>query len=393
MECIACGSELVMEPDLHGARCQGCGMRYPLDALRGMHGSSCQIAQAAPPAAVEAELSGLQPVVVQGAGTLAASPAAPEELPSDEARPALDGWKTSIGLSILGCIFANIVCSLPYATYAGWIITIIYGLSTIIYVIAVYPSFFSAGPLLTSPGAISFFNCFFGGYVFGPLWNTNLTKRKKGISHLVDLAIMALGVGLLAFALISADVHGTADLEGAEPAGVLAESVENPLDRIDEAHGGSWSDDRTVWRSHDYWCRGSIDSTIDAAMDKAKECLREMGLTEAESVSVMRNLASAEPVITQTHAASAPVRSERQTDIGRAEDHLHMCPITPRGTERVAITQTRSSEFICDDRGFILSFYVWKSFYVNEEDGSVKEGWNEMSRCGFEIAQASSSGA
>lgn len=392
MECIACGSELVMEPDLHGARCQGCGMRYPLDALRGMHGSSCQIAQAAPPAAVEAELSGLQPVVVQGAGTLAASPAAPEELPSDEARPALDGWKTSIGLSILGCIFANIVCSLPYATYAGWIITIIYGLSTIIYVIAVYPSFFSAGPLLTSPGAISFFNCFFGGYVFGPLWNTNLTKRKKGISHLVDLAIMALGVGLVAFALISWDPHGTVDLEGVAPTEMLAESVENPLDRIDEAHGGSWSDDHTIWRSRDYICNGSIDSTtIDGAMDIARECLREMGLTEAESVSVMRSLASAEPVITQTHAASASVRAGRQTDIGRAEDHLHMCPIVPRGTEPVAVTQTRSSEFICDGRGFILSFYVRESFFVNKEDGSVKEGW--MSRCGFEIAQASSSSA
>lgn len=62
----------------------------------------------------------------------------------------------------------------------------------ILYALRSYPSFFSKKSKLRTNAETSFLNCFFGGPIFGPLWNASLTKQKKGSSHIVLTFIYAL---------------------------------------------------------------------------------------------------------------------------------------------------------------------------------------------------------
>jgi hypothetical protein len=117
--------------------------------------------------------------------------------------PALDQWKTSVGLSILGLAaaylsalitsyIANTSNSLALVIFV-LIMSILFLVFELIYVLIVYPSYFKETPFLTNPSAISFLNCFCGGIVFGLLWNSGLTNGKKGIAHIV-YAVLIISV-------------------------------------------------------------------------------------------------------------------------------------------------------------------------------------------------------
>jgi hypothetical protein len=62
----------------------------------------------------------------------------------------------------------------------------------LIYALIVYPSYFTDKPIFKSNKVISFANFTFGNWV-GALWNTNLTKKKKGVSYIIT----AVGSGLI----------------------------------------------------------------------------------------------------------------------------------------------------------------------------------------------------
>jgi hypothetical protein len=122
--------------------------------------------------------------------------------------PALEQWKTSVGMSILGVAFtylstllaqyiARVSNSLALVIFA-LILSILFLVLTLIYVLIVYPSYFKEKPLLTGPSVISFLNCFFGGIVFGLLWNSGLTNGKKGIAHIV-YAVLLISVNVADF--------------------------------------------------------------------------------------------------------------------------------------------------------------------------------------------------
>jgi curved DNA-binding protein CbpA len=124
--------------------------------------------------------------------------------------PALPGWKASAMYSILG-LLASIaslyiirplvrqllpiwLLDVPFSlTHLGLIgILVVELLLSIIYAIVVYPSLFTATPRLRSNYAISFCNFFFGGFIFGLLWNDNLTNKKRGISYRVFIVFNLL---------------------------------------------------------------------------------------------------------------------------------------------------------------------------------------------------------
>ena len=112
--------------------------------------------------------------------------------------PLLYSWKTSIGATIGGIILAYILSGLNGAlAYDGtsFIFTTIFSIVTmvfgIIYALAVYPSFFTANPKIKNNTGISFLNGLFGGIIFGCIWNSNLTKKRKGISHIVFVIVIA----------------------------------------------------------------------------------------------------------------------------------------------------------------------------------------------------------
>jgi len=144
--------------------------------------------------------------------------------------PLLPTWKTSIGLSILGIILGNLpssmigqllpgtsvsyltylVLKIKYGTFVDYYLGIssdylfgalflfllftAYILAGFIYARKVYPSYFGEKPLLWSNKTVSFLNCFFGGIIFGLLWNHNLTRKQVGISNIVffNLSIIAV---------------------------------------------------------------------------------------------------------------------------------------------------------------------------------------------------------
>lgn len=62
----------------------------------------------------------------------------------------------------------------------------------LIYALKVYPSYFTDKPVFKSNKIISCANFTFGSWV-GALWNTNLTKKKKGVSYIIT----AVGSGLV----------------------------------------------------------------------------------------------------------------------------------------------------------------------------------------------------
>lgn len=120
--------------------------------------------------------------------------------------PLLDIWKTSGGASVCGVVLGLTVNRLgaflprDMAVFALFVL-FGYVVAGIVYAAWAYPSLFGPKPKLKSSEAVSFWNCAFGGVIFGPLWNHNLTKRTRGVSHQVFVALecTVLICGLLAF--------------------------------------------------------------------------------------------------------------------------------------------------------------------------------------------------
>ena len=135
--------------------------------------------------------------------------------------PVLETWKTSVGFSVLGAIvgfplvmllmillsslvsfgmasgIGAAVSMAPELTsaVASALVTpiaaiLFYALS-MVYATVFYPSYFGSKPKVKSSRAISFLNLTFGFVIFGVLWNSALTKRSKGASHIVLVVLTA----------------------------------------------------------------------------------------------------------------------------------------------------------------------------------------------------------
>ena len=117
--------------------------------------------------------------------------------------PVLQNWKTSVGATIGGILSMPaiiVLSSLPFMALSSppfymfffIFVILVANVFGLYYALAVYPSYFTAKPKLKNPKTISFLNGFFGffnlsGFVwlFGVLWNGNLTKGSKGTSNIV----------------------------------------------------------------------------------------------------------------------------------------------------------------------------------------------------------------
>ena len=149
--------------------------------------------------------------------TMRAFPFLSDYLHDSGKSPVVANWKTSIGFSLLGLLVGMPLLSLvlllmalliafllsfpffalgvPYemgGRFSALVAFLIFFTLVIIYPMIIYPSYFSEKPLLKSSRAISFANLMFGGLIFGCLWNSNLTNKTKGISHVVFVVINGL---------------------------------------------------------------------------------------------------------------------------------------------------------------------------------------------------------
>lgn len=116
-------------------------------------------------------------------------------------------WKTSVGATVggitLSVILNLILSALDRAVtaevlYESAVISFAYGILTMAYAGYIYPKYFTDKPRFVDSALVSFMNGFFGG-VIGCLWNSNLTKAKRGISCYV---VFALGIIYLALILL-----------------------------------------------------------------------------------------------------------------------------------------------------------------------------------------------
>ena len=115
--------------------------------------------------------------------------------------PLLGTWQTNVLFTVLGVLAAAVfngfvgasttdANGMPTSSTMQGIFALIYVIFCIVYAVKIYPSYFSEKPMLTSNQAISFLNTFAGGLIFGLLWNHNLTRKEKGISNIVYVALI-----------------------------------------------------------------------------------------------------------------------------------------------------------------------------------------------------------
>ena len=118
------------------------------------------------------------------------------------AAPLLNIWKADmvasfVGLLVFACLAVFVRTVDPGIAFAAGVA---YLVCEIVYIARIYPSYFTEKPASTSCVSTSFLNMFFGGILFGSLWNRNLSRREKGVSHVVRACLAAvLFVCIVAF--------------------------------------------------------------------------------------------------------------------------------------------------------------------------------------------------
>lgn len=216
VRCPSCQSEVNAPESGNMHQCKHCGQSFVVDPDK-----------AAKTPKEEVAASVLQTDASQAQTAAPINETADETVNPDQAEAfALNGWKTSVGFSILGVVLAIawmvvigfiisavVESALPnlssYATtgIVGPINGLVYQIACILYALIVYPSYFKDKPLVKSNRAISCLNFLFGNVIFGALWNRSLTNRQKGSSYIVFAVLSVLAVCSIGFQLATTMPH------------------------------------------------------------------------------------------------------------------------------------------------------------------------------------------
>lgn len=214
--CIVCGGEITVLINDGVGKCVNCGVVYPLDSLEVLTRQEGEpiTSQDVANVVVEDSDSSLN----RSEGTTQTSAGARQEQASDkptEGTSASFQWETPFATSALG-----LLCSMSWIALAsiwlkngldgfafGLVLMVLYLVGAIVYAAYYYPSLFTDAPRLTSSKTVGFCNFLFGGWLFGLIWNHNLTIRNKGVSYAVAI-VLAIGSAVtsafLAFVLLGA---------------------------------------------------------------------------------------------------------------------------------------------------------------------------------------------
>lgn len=243
-QCPQCNNVMSMPDDSAIVRCPTCqsevsateaaALAGNADAMQGAQPQPEVQPQPTPPAgndpyAQAAGMAGAQPTsaYTQPAPGYAPPPNQAPFYPQNTPAPSafVSGWKTNTLFTILGIAASMVFYGLaqlgtePDASggIAGvvGILSLVYFIFAIVYAVKFYPAYFSDKPVVNSNEAASFLNGFVGGIIFGLLWNHNLTRREKGISHIVFVVLMIASIVLTiiaAFLLVGVIMMGMASV-------------------------------------------------------------------------------------------------------------------------------------------------------------------------------------
>lgn len=195
--CLVCGGCLEADAGNQTVHCQKCGVVYPINVLKDS-ASWSEAGSSASQDVCEIEPD-FEAEATKEPSAESASPSEEHEIP-----PLLSEWKTSYGFAALG-LAAEVIMPLFLASnlVLGLVGSGIWTVLAIWYALKVYPSLFTSSPKLNSSSTASFFNMFFGGVLFGCIWNSNLANRKQGFSYLIYgiigmfLVVAAVGLTLI----------------------------------------------------------------------------------------------------------------------------------------------------------------------------------------------------
>lgn len=198
-ECPHCGNSSQVPSDAQSVFCQHCGKNMT-------ESSTVEKKHAVCPSCGRTILvpAGVQSVVCGGCGSLVDAIGATKSFEGSASGTGetaaqsrvLANWKTSVGASavgffassLLGTVAEQIDVPTPGAAFALLGVVVVWFAACAWYAGAFFPSLFKDDcEKTTSPAMISFLNLFFGGIIFGCMWNSNLTKKQKGISNVVYL--------------------------------------------------------------------------------------------------------------------------------------------------------------------------------------------------------------
>ena len=134
--------------------------------------------------------------------------------------PFLSSWKTNALYTALGILayvvfytfFTSASDESTLLSGAMGILMLGYLVFCIVYAAKLYPSYFTDKPALSSPEAVNFLNGLVGGIIFGLLWNHNLTRKDKGVSHIVFIVLLAVSFFSIFLLLAMIVVFGVAAL-------------------------------------------------------------------------------------------------------------------------------------------------------------------------------------
>lgn len=200
--------------------------------------------------------------------------------------PVLQKWKTSVGYATLGLVgnflffmLLTLVFACGYELYigdgpasysagslgnlAGAPAGLVTYVLLAIYAGFVYPSFFKEKPLIRSSKIISFTNPFFGGLIFGLLWNSNLTKSHltqkevKGSSWKYAVVLSCLAILVVGWMVLKIDLPNLEKVKShnaSHTASSSASLTSAPEEFSDQTSGVSF----TIPQD---WKRGSIHSS------------------------------------------------------------------------------------------------------------------------------------
>lgn len=129
---------------------------------------------------------------------------------------ALNGtWKTDTVFTIIGIVAAmafNGILGALADNAIGGVLSLAYIVFSIVYALKIYPSYFTAKPDIDNPQLIAALNTFLGGIIFGLIWNHNLTLNKKGVAHIVFVALIAAVFVLAIIAVLMLGVAAVANV-------------------------------------------------------------------------------------------------------------------------------------------------------------------------------------
>lgn len=170
--CLACGKQKEVESRTKVTTCGSCGALIECEKVTRT-------------ASVSSETSSVS------------QPVAAQVIDESKLSETVRNWKTSYGWACAGIVVSYMVSRMPM----DWIQTVdrylLMCVATFavpfVYAIIIYPKYFdpAAGTSLSN-SAISFWNCAFGGLIFGCLWNSCLTRKRIGISHIVMMVLIGV---------------------------------------------------------------------------------------------------------------------------------------------------------------------------------------------------------